>query len=153
MFIKELNKWVYSDEESFAENIAEIKNDISSADICWNHNCENPSGCSHTECSGKIAETFSGYNGCFAHIWHTKQGIYFLVKIDSRIKQCYEAYRRAEISEYQVSIWRKCYGKEISYDEIAHRYLRLCRDGKITEISLIKAPRDETTWVRTMVYT
>ena len=152
VFAIEVNRWVFSDEQSFSESISDIRKGDSSIYICWNHSCDEPARCSHKKCSGYIAKTFGKNNNCAAHIWHEKQGLYFLIKIDNHIKQCSEAFNRVKTNQYQVSIWRKCYRGKTIYDDTAQRYLRLCRDGEITEISLTKTPKDKTTWVKSVRY-
>ena len=148
VFAKEIERWVYSDENTFSENLADINDGVSSAYICYHHECSEPAKCVTSKCTGYVAKTSTEENICEAYIWQTRTSLYFLVEIVA--EKCGKVLQYVKDGSYQASIWRRCGTKENFYDESKHRHMQLCKNGVITEISLAKYPRDKTTWVNVL---
>lgn len=112
--------------------------------------------CSQHICEGDslITDTLQTDSNCRYYIWHTKEGIWMLLRIDETDRRCVEAYRSVAASETpSLSIWARGYSDKDTLigtkekDGIERDIWLHGHGAELIEISLVPTGRDRSAWI------
>ena len=139
-----LEVWDYMNRGSAEEQMEDIAEGTSHVDICYEHDCE--------KAGNFIGSTDTSVSFCHAIVWHTEEGLWFLMRIDEFVPVCVEAFEWVALGEingastgYKSLV--KNTGRTAPKDEI-ERPVYYEYDVEFEEITLtFSAPVDNDTWV------
>ena len=139
-----LEVWDYMNQASAEEQMEDIAEGTSHVHICYEHDCK--------KAGNLIGSTDSSMSSCRAWVWHTEEGLWFLMRIDESVSVCRRAFERVASGEINgASAWSSSSsedtGRTAPKDEI-ERPVHYEYDVEFEEITLtFSAPVDNDTWV------
>ncbi len=141
-----LEVWAYQNQASAAEHLERIGEGTSHVHICYEHDC--------LTAGNFIGSTDLSVSLCVAIVWHTEEGLWFIMRIDESVPVCVRAFERVvsgEINGASVgySQLSEDTGRTAPKDEI-ERPVYYEYDVEFEEITLTfypYPPVDNDTWV------
>ncbi len=141
-----LEVWAYQNQASASEHLERISEGTSHVHICYEHDC--------LTAENLIGSTDVSVSLCVAIVWHTEEGLWFIMRIDESVPVCVRAFERVvsgEINGASVgySQLSEDTGRTAPKDEI-ERPVYYEYDVEFEEITLTfypYPPADNDTWV------
>ena len=140
--------WEYFNLNSAEEQMRHIAAGVSHVHICYEHDCE--------KLGNLVGSTDSSASSCRAFVWHSKEGLWFLMRIDESALVCVRAFAKVASGEINgASAAHSSYGKDTGRTApkdgierpVFYSHDVVYYEVTLTESSKNLGPVDNHTWV------
>ena len=87
----ELEAWAYINQASVEEQMRHVAEGTSHVHICYDHDC--------VKAGNLVGSTDRNVSSCQAFVWHTEEGLWFLMRIDESAPVCVRAFDKVASGE------------------------------------------------------